>query len=316
MMELLLNDLSLHGQFPNIPAFRTAIHEVMSLRRVASGYGRELHSHRNIPNGQVSASASLYEALQTFPQSEKRSLLQWLTRLGPFWEDAAEHDPDQLMDCGEEIVTETAVGEAAYCQSIGIGRGLVSFAPSEWEYSPVTVKIGSDFATNVDVPNFLRASDLEAALKEAAPPIASWAQLESVSRSTFKRLMFSDDCFSYLDGQPFAPGPADRIRLRLGVLDQLMGAVDGSGERMAHGHRLYQSHFTGDRAWFSDSSDSEKREFARQLTFPNPHPAGEPLFCTWHGKVNNPPFRIHFAWPEHSKAPLCVVYVGLKITRR
>ena len=315
-MELLLNDLSLHGQFPDVPAFRTAIHELMSLRRVASGYGRELHSHRNISNSQISATTSLHEALQTFSQDEKRSLLQWLTRLGPFWEDTAEHGPDLWMECGDEIVTETAVGEAAYCQSIGVSRGLVSFAPSRWENSPITVRIVSDFATNVDVPNFLRASDLEATLKRAAPPVTSWAQLESVSRSTFKRLMFSDDCFSYLDGQPFAPGPAARIRDRLGVLDQLMGAVDGSGQRTAHGHRLYQSHFTGERAWFSDSSDSEKREFARQLTFPNPHPAGEPLFCTWHGKVNHPPFRIHFAWPEGPGASLCVVYVGLKITRR
>lgn len=314
-MELLLNDLSLHGQFPDIPAFRTAIHEVMLLRQVASSYGRELHSHRNIPNSQISATASLYDALQTFPQNEKRSLLQWLTRLGPFWEDTAEHGPDQWMDCGDEVVTETAVGEAAYCQSIGVSRGLVSFAPSRWEYAPVSVRIVSQIATDVNVPNYWRTPQLETALREAAPPVTSWAQLESVTRSTFHRLTFSGDCFSYLNGQPFAPGPAARILVRLGVLDQLMGSVDGSGQRTARGHWLYQSHFTGDKAWFSDSSDSEKREFARQLTFPNPHPAGGSLFCTWHGKVNHPPFRIHFAWPEEPGAPLYVVYVGLKITR-
>ena len=314
-MELLLNDLSLHGQFPDVPAFREAIHEVMSLRQVASSYGRELHSHRNISNSQISATASLYDALQTFPQNEKRSLLQWLTRMGPFWEDTAEHGPDQWMDCGDEIVTETAVGEAAYCQSIGVGRGLVSFAPSKWEYAPVSVRIVSEITTDVNVPNYWRAPQLETALREASPPITSWGQLEAASRSTFQRLTFSSDCFSYLNGQPFAPGPAARILIRLGVLDQLMASVDGSGQRTAHGHWLYQSHFTGDRAWFSDSSDSEKREFARQLTFTNPHPAGGSLFCTWHGKINHPPFRIHFAWPDGPGAPLYVVYVGLKITR-
>ena len=316
MMELLLNDLSLHGQFPDVTAFRAAIHRVMSLRHLAGSFGRELHSHRNIVNCLITPNTSLHDALQTFSQNEKRSLLQWLTRLGPFWEDTAVSGPDHWMDCGDEIVTETAVGEAAYCQSVGVSRGLVSFAPSRWEYSPVTVRIVSDSANEVTVANYWRSPELEVALGEAAPPIASWGQLESVSRTTFLRLTFSADSFSYLDGQPFAPGAAARILIRLGVLDQLMGYVDASGQRTAHGHQLYQSHFTGDRAWFSDSSDSEKREFERELTFPNPRPTGGSLFCTWHGKINHPPFRIHFAWPESPGAPLCVVYVGLKITRR
>ena len=316
MMELLLNDLSLHGQFADVTEFRSAIHRVMSLRQLAGSFGRELHSHRNIVNSHISPTMSLHDALQTFPQSEKRSLLQWLMRLGPFWEDTAEHKPDQWMECGGEIVTESAVGEAAYCQFVGVNRSLVSFAPSRWKFAPITVRIVSDTENEVTAPNYWQATELEAALRKAEPPVASWAQLESVSRKTFRRLTFSADSFSYLDGQPFAPGSAARIRSRLGVLDQLMGSVDASGQRTTLGHQLYRSHFTGDRAWFSDSSDTEKREFARELTFPNPQSAGGALFCTWHGKIGNPPFRIHFAWPKSPGEPLCVVYVGLKITRR
>ena len=316
MMELLLNDLSLHEQFPDVITFRAAIHRVMSLRQLAGSFGRELHSHHNIVNSKITPTSSLHDALQSFPQNEKRSILQWLTRLGPFWEDAAEHGPDQWMDCEDEIVTDTAVGEAAYCQFVGISRGLVSFIPSRWELSPVNVRVMSDIVHEVSVRNYWQAPELEAALREAEPPISSWAHLEAASRTTFRRLTFSADSFRYLDGQPFVPGAAARILIRLGVLDQLMGSVDASGQRTAHGNQLYQNHFTGDRAWFSDSSDSEKREFERELTFPNPQPTGRSLFCTWHGKINHPPFRIHFAWPESPGAPLYVVYVGLKITRR
>lgn len=316
MIELLLNDLSLHGQFPDIRTFRTAIHKMMLLRSLAANFGYELHSHRNMINSRITATASLYDVLQTFSQDEKRAILPWLTRLGPFWEDTAEHGSDQWMDCGNEIVTETAVGEAAYCQFIGLSRALVSFTPSRWEYAPITVRIVSGSATDVvNVPNYWQAVQLEATLREAAPPIASWAQLESVSRSIFQRLTFTTDCFSYLKGQPFAPGPAKRIQSRLWVLDQFIGSIDSSGQRTAHGHQLYQNHFTGDKAWFSDSSDSEKHEFAEDLTFPNPQSTGEYLLCSWHGKINHPPFRIHFAWPDAPGAPLYVVYVGLKITR-
>lgn len=315
-MELLLNDLSIHEQFPDVPTFREAIHRVMSLRHLASNYGRALYAHRNVVNSRINARTSLHDALQTFQRDEKRSFLQWLTRQGPFWEDAAQHNPDQWMDCGDEIVTDTAVGEAAYCMTVGINRSVVSFVPSRWNFSPIVVGIGPGVANHVVVANYWRLPELEAALQAAEPPIASWQQLESVSRARYQRLTFSADCFGYLNGQPFAPGAAAHILSRFDVLDRLMNSVDASGQRTAEGHQLYQDHFTGDRAWFSDSSDSEKREFERALTFPNPELSGGHLFCTWHGKVNSPPFRIHFAWPERLRGPLYVVYVGLKITRR
>lgn len=315
-MELLLNDLSLHGQFSDIATFREAIQQVMLLRRLANRFGLQFHSHRNLLNGFVNPATSLHQALQMLPRDEKRSILQWLTRQGPFWEDVAQHSPDLWMTCGEEIVTDTAIGEAAFCIAQDISRGLVSFAPSRWQVSPIRVKIVSETETDVSVPNYWRSPELRADLQAAKPPISSWGQLETESRAMFQRLVFSTDCFSYLDGQPFAPSAAARIHSLLGVLDRLTGLVDASGQRTSEGRQLYQKHFTGDRAWFSDSSDSEKREFRRELTFPNPRGTGKPLFCTWHGKVNRPPFRIHFDWPERPGASLYVAYIGLKITRR
>ena len=81
-MELLLNDLSLHEQFPDVAVFREAMQCVMLLRQTAANYGRDLHAHRNILNSRINATTSLHEALQALPQNEKRSILQWLTRQG------------------------------------------------------------------------------------------------------------------------------------------------------------------------------------------------------------------------------------------
>ena len=313
-MDLLLNDLSLHGQFPDLTSFRTAVIRVMLLRKLARHYGRHLYSHRNIPNCRISPEMSLHEALQRLPRDEKRSILTWLNRQGPFWEDKARHSPDLFIFCGDEIVTETAVGEAAYCREVGIDSGLISFEPSGWQISPVLVTIGLDSGTRVPVPNYWRMPELETALQEALPPILSWSQLEERSRSIYRGIAFSASCFDHLQGQPFAPGAATRILGLLDILNRLISSVDASGKRTSEGHQLYQDHFTGDTALFSDSSESEKQEFERKLTFPGPH--GTRLFCPWHGKVNNPPFRIHFRWPEPPDNPLFVAYVGLKRTRR
>jgi hypothetical protein len=96
----------------------------------------------------------------------------------------------------------------------------------------------------------------------------------------------------------------------------LKGCFDDQGHRNDEGHRLYANHFTGAKASFSDSSDSEKNDFRNELTFAHPEQPGETLFCAWHGKIKTPQIRIHFSWPVRSEAPLYVVYVGPKITKR
>ena len=285
------------------------------MRRIAREHGRELHCNRNTLNRRINPSTSVFEALQIFTLDQKRNLLQWLTRQGPFWEDMPVHDPSQWLECSGEIVTETAAGEAAYCSTIGIDRRLVSLTPSAWDYSPIVVTMLSDAATVISVHNYWTPPELETALRGLERPVVSWDQLEAAARMRFRRLSFSANSFLPLKGQPFVPGAASRILSRMAVLDSLMGAVDDSGNRTPEGHRLYQDHCTGDKAGFSGSSATEKREFEKELTFPHPDGSGHFLFCTWHAKINHPPFRIHFAWPERTRAPLYVVYIGLKITR-
>ena len=250
--------------------------------------------------------------VQALPREQRRVVMLWLTRQGPFWEDDAGHDPNEYFECKGEVVTEAALAEAAYCSTIGVDRRMVSFTPSSWEYSPIKVKwkhTDTNF-TPIDVKNYWDETILEADLREVEPPLQSWRELEQRCRRRFQSLNFVADCFSYLNGRPFAPGPADHIVRRLEVLDRLQSVGRGSVE----GRRLYENHFMGDRAWFSDSSDTEKRRFRRQMTFQSPEPGGDPMFCTWHGKINHPTYRIHFTWPVPPGDKLYVVYVGYKIT--
>lgn len=317
-MDLLLNDLSLHKQFDDIYTFRESIKRVMSLRNLANRLGCRIYSNKRILSRFVTPSTTLHQELQKLDPDERRSVLRWLNKRGPFWDELDQHSPNLLMWTDGEIVTETAVGEAAHGNLVGIDRALVSFIPSNWEYCPLTVKIDpdSESETDVTVSNYWQNPDLEAALRDAEPPLASWAQLAARSRAVYQRLVFFADCYNPLEGQPFAYGAAKRIFVLLGILDHMMGAVDEMGRRTAEGNRMYQKFFTGDNAWFSDSSDSEKQKFSKELTFPSPLETGESLFCTWHGKVNNPKMRIHFSWPVPPGEPIFVAYIGLKITRR
>ena len=318
-MELLFNELSIHGQFPDLATFRAAVSRVMAIRALLRRFGRDLYCHRNVVNRQATRDATIPQAIHALDRESRGALMAWLTRRGPFWEDGREHSGEDYLDCvqwEERIVTDTAVGEAAYGRLHGRDRGLVSMTPSSWRFSPVSVNWheGGN-VSSIDVRNYWGADALEAELGDLTPPLGSWPDLESAARSSCPGLVFALDSFGPLLGHPFHLGVAERLLMRLIVLNKLRDAFDERGERTPEGHRLYQEHFTGDKAWFSDSSATEKRDFRAELTFPNPSRPGESLFCTWHGKVKTPQLRFHFSWPIRATEPLYVVYVGPKITK-
>ena len=317
-MELFFNDLSIHGQFPDAATFRGAIGRVMAMRELARGqYGRELQCHRNVAGAQVTHDLSMPQAIQGLSKDKRRALMQWLTRSGPFWDDYRQHGGDDYLECNGELVTDTAAGEAALRLFHGTSCGLVSMDPSSWLFSPLAVKWHEHESTrSISVPNYWNAQGMKVALDAAPLSLASWRDLETVARRRCPDLSFSPKCFEPLHGRPFGTGAAQALLARLTVLQDLKNCSDELGQRTPEGHEMYAKHFTGQYAWFSDSSDTEKRAFKRELTFPHPAKAGETLFCTWHGKVKTSQLRIHFSWPVNAATPLFVVYVGPKITKR
>lgn len=317
-MDFLVNDLSVSGQFHDLPNFREAVVRLMAIRNAIERHGFSLYCHRNLAFAQVTPEAVMQQAIQAMTQSERRALMVWLTRHGPFWEDLREHSADDWFEVDGGIVTDTGVAEAAMCRVRGLDRDLVSVTPSTWEFTPVNVRWVKDEDTheNVSVPNFWQLQAVEAHLAESLPPINSWSGLDARARALFPLLTFADDAFAPLENRPFSRSACERILVLLNILNQLRGCFDDDGVRTADGHSLYATFFSGDNSWFSDSSDTEKREFRAEMTFRNPDSPGETLSCTWHGKVRTQQIRLHFSWPVAANSPLYLVYVGPKITKR
>lgn len=323
-MELLVNDLSIEGQFPDLNTFGGAINRVMIMREIARRFGHELHCHRNVAHAQVTLEMSMQQAIQTFDRNQRQSVIQWLTRQGPFWEDARGHSPDDYLECNGAVVTDTAVGEAAWNCMNSIERRLVSLTPSNWEYSPVHVDLVVDASDrkSVDVVNHWDLDTFENFLREAPAPLVSWGQMETLATARFNLLTFAVDAFAPLHGHPFVSGAAQRIVFILDTLNRFKSCFDDAGQRTPAGHEIYRDFFTGKKegggrgAIFTDSSDGEKTEFEAEMTFTHPADANKTIFCPWHGKVQTPQLRVHFSSPVRADEPLFVVYVGPKITKR
>ena len=200
----------------------------------------------------------------------------------------------------------------------GLLRHLVSFDPSDWLFHPINVTWvhEDDVREGISVGNHWNTASVQACLAANPMGAASWQDLATQMRRACTRLTFATNAFHPLEGHPFVPGAAERIQVLLYTLDKFKGCFNEDGQRNAEGHRIYADHFAGAKAWFSDSSDTEKSVFRKALTFPHPAEPGKPLFCTWHGKVKSPQIRIHFSWPVRSDTPLYVVYVGPKRTKQ
>lgn len=321
-MSFLVNDLSFHGQFSDLASFRDAIGRLMTIRGIARRFGRELHCHKGMAFAPVMPNMTMPKAIQALTVNEQRALRSWITQIGPFWEDARGHSPNDYLEVNGNCVTDTAIGEAAWCRLNGIEREIVSLTPSSWQFSPLSVEwTGSNAKKSIDVVNHWDPASLEAKLEAAPMAMVSWGQLEALTAARCPLLTFATDAFDPLNGHPFVPGAAQRVLSILDTLNRFKSCFDANGQRTYEGNEIYQDFFTGVKeggghgATFSDSSDSEKIEFKKKMTFKHPGDASKTIFCTWHGKVQTPQLRVHFSWPVRANEPFYVVYVGPKLTK-
>jgi hypothetical protein len=324
-VDFLLNDASLHGQFESMEDSIAALERMMLLRERIDGFGLSASCHRRVSDGSFGDGLSMRKVVGAMHNKDRqRAVMSWLTKQGPFWEDVREHDPEDYYSCGKQVVTDTAVGEAAFLNRSGIERHLLSFSPSEYSYTPLCVTLHENGSqTPIDVGNHWEPERLGLHLESRPLAVNSWKSLETTARNRFTNLTFCAETFAPLAGTPFSQAAAERVVFLLNVLNRMQRCFDADGARTSEGHELYQDFFTGKKgggggrgALFTDSSDSEKNEFETRLTFPHPGNPGENLFCPWHGKVQTPQLRVHFSYPIRADEPLYVVYVGMKLTRR
>ncbi|MFM2045032.1 MAG: hypothetical protein RLY86_3608 [Pseudomonadota bacterium] len=313
-MEIFLNDLSFHGQFQSIRDFEQAFGRIMKMREVAKRHSRSIKIHHRMDDRVTAGGLTFQQVVAQLTADRRRQILTWKTKEGPIWDAPPRHTGDDYFQCGDDIVTESAVAEAAWCLAQGEEACLVSAVPSNWEMSPITVRWERDQPAEFELDNFSDMVPFDAHLAATAGPVVSWDDLERRVRAFCTVLRFTDDCFRAIRSLPFGPGPAREIMQRIKVLEQLAHSTTPDG-RTPEGERIYQDHFVGEKAWFTDSSAREYAAFRSEMTFRHPD-TGKNLFCPWHGKVKSPQIRIHFAWPDAHEECFIVAYVGRKITKQ
>ena len=307
-MDLLFNDLSIHGQFHDVGSFHQAFERLMVMRDVAKRFGRDVYCNSNLVSTSPGQRFSMQQAINQLRDRNKcRAVMCWLTK-GPFWDTSEQrkHGENDLLECVNEnhrVVTDTAVGEAAFRMLGDFPCKIVSITPSDWQLTPLDVIYWNDDGESesqcVKIKNVIDSNALERELQNAESPVSSSNTLRKTSSARFTRLMFAENCFEPLTSIPFKGSVAESLLKLLNILNQLALEVDLNGKRTAKGERIHDQYFKHKNALFSDSSDSEKNDFKSNLTFHHPDNPHEQLFCPYHGKVSalkkELTIRLHFS---------------------
>jgi hypothetical protein len=313
---ILFNDASLHEQFNSVAALQSALETVLGIKTRLQQDGHSLYVSRLIRSQKVSAKYTLNDCIGKLPRETKTRLLKWLDNLGPFWEDEQTHDSGEWFEHVGKVVTNTGLAEAAFRNKQNNENICVaSITPSNYAYTPLCVEWKEGhlgIIPPISIENCFNIATLAPILKSQEKEVTSWEELLDWRQRTCRNLTLSSDkeILKQL-GYQFIHNVANRAKVLLKILDDMAIAHATDNSKFLN---LKSTHMRGDRARFSDSSDTELQQFKSKLTFTHPV-RGASVLCSWHGKIQTPPYRIHFEWPPEN-GKIFVAYIGPKLTMK
>jgi hypothetical protein len=319
-MTFYLNELSLHNQFHSQEHFLNSIRLFWNCKELLRRYHFGLNCSRlALGNRPVINSLNFRSSIGNLQNRDlQRIILRWIDQEGPFWDDdqVRVHSPDDYFSNeAEEIVTDTALAEAAYLSWKGRSSAVVSLNPSSYLTTPIKITWykSEEKKNDITINNYWETVELEKLLVTLVPPIQSWHQLILRITSDFSNLTFLPGLEHCLQGQPFNTTIATHVIELLSILNKFKGCFEENGERSTKGHEIYNEFFTGEKAKFTDESVTNKRKFKKDLTFLDSN--GNEIFCPYHGKISYQSYRIHFSWPITKDGNVYIAYIGPKITK-
>jgi len=317
-MDCFIHDLSLNGQFQTPQEFLQEIKALLDLRDRYPIVRDSLYCTRALSSRPATATQNLREVAGGAQRDLRLRIINWLMTKGPFLDNSRLQHADDYFECDGHDVTDQGAGEAARRLSAKLASCMLSFPGGGYDSPSLEIHHGipENRLGRYEIANFWQHDALRIALNQAQAKPQNWSSALSQASQRFPDLLISPEILVTLQRESFSSYVAERIFELLGILQEFI-AVRDKGSYSQRNWELIDHHFSGNKAWFTDESDSNKREFAEQLSFVDPYANGAKIFCPWHGKIKTPQFRIHFTpWPlSTTDKKIKVLYIGPKITK-
>jgi hypothetical protein len=314
-MILYFNDLSADGKFKTN---EDTIESLLRLYQIVQKLTLHLVITKNLLLRPAVGSTKIHEIILKGGKSQRTLLLGWLAKSGPFIEDDRLEIDDDLWWHEAAEVTDQGLGEAARRQLIS--HPVASFSSSEgcdnkFNCSPLKVFQGfpDEPISVLSITNIWSITDLGAIVEHVRGEPRDWS--EFITQCTRRYDFVSIDTENFYRGlnkHPFNGNVVRRGFALLEVLNNVASGLEADGSLSPSAMRLVTEHFQGGKAWFSSEEPTDKNLFY----FEDHSVSDKRIYCSWHGKIKTPQFRLHFEWPVPvGQKKIKVLYLGEKLSK-
>jgi hypothetical protein len=290
-------------------SFKTLLREITSFYKVAKKYEHIIYIHtKTIADTQI-CNIPFRNAINDTKviSSEIRSLIMTIVdRSTPVLPtDSAIPDGFEFI-FNKEKIPNTGLAECAFRQIMEETISAYSLPSQKFNFEILNISVSQNNNGISDeiIKNFFT---LEAFKKEVEieKPVNSWDNLIEYIDNNYEYIIMTDDAKKNIKSETFEVRLANALIIRLNILSDMITAK--SSEIFLELHR---NHCEGERAWFSDESDTRKRDLKDKLTF---NISAQSILCSYHAKVQLRDFRIHFSSRPKMGEKVYIAYIGGKI---
>jgi predicted HTH domain antitoxin len=305
------NDLSLQKNYTTISALKKDLKELVDFYDAGKKFEHTIYVHRDAIKQVSVLKTSFYKTLKDkrfFTDSQRVQIFTMLDKSTPVLPDDTAI-PSSLAFCYEgQVIPNTGLAECAYQAYMNEAISTYSLSASRFLKHILIVSIKQNNVSfgDISIENYFSLSDFNQKLQSLRGPMKSWDDFFDFAESRYKWVECTNEAKMSLKRQEFEQLLVEKIISRTDALEQM---AEAQSEEIFL--ELENKYCHGDRAWFTDESDTRKRDLENRLTFTL---NGVQTLCSYHGKISYRTFRIHFAPRPKRGAKIYIAYIGRKIT--
>jgi hypothetical protein len=310
MADFVFNDLFLKQYYNDILSFKKDIGEFVQFYTQVRNLAFDIYIHRDrflneIRLGDKDFRVALSDTTQ-FASGQKQQILSILDRSRP----SLPHESNipagiSFVYCGNAIPL-TGLAEAAFLQYMDEGVVLYSISNSDFAVTPLLVSIieQKKMIAESAICNFFTIALLKNYCSTFAQPLQSWQDMFNYITNNYRHIEVLSDAVRNLSAEPFDKKICETVIRNLAAAESMVAAKTDEAY-----HELDEKYCHGERAWFSDESDSRKNDsrLAKRLTYTI---NGASVQCFYHGKISHRAYRIYLSSKPKRNQRLYVAYIG------
>ncbi len=317
-VEWILNELSLERRYENSNEFLKELEVLFKFKSENKIFGDSFLCPRGIGDVEVVVNKKFSQVIMTeAPRNIRAPVMSWISKRGPFWCDVRRHTEDDYFEYEKIDVTNKGLGECARKYFLSEHCGSFSFS-GPFNISPLAVTHGlpEEPIGIYDIENVWALESALLSLRHFTPKPKSWSDALLSLSSIYTNIIFSPKLIEQISVMPFSFAVYDRMNELCRTLSDYLNSRTDEGKSTPRTDEIYNDHFRGRKAWFSDETDADKRDFEHELKFLDSRDNKVKNY-SFHGKIKTPQVRIYFEWPIlESQKDIQIVYFGPKITKK